>query len=194
MVSSFAFGPVLIYLLTLGGWGLPLGIPPGPEDPVLANVAPENCLAYLSWAGTVKPDPTSKNQTEQLLAEPEVQALIAELRRVLHRAAGQLSGSDEFDTARFGQDMLNAAETILRCPGAVFLSAVHPEGASRTCAARSCSISATISNESAALLSKSKIAYGKIACAPRKSAEGSGNRFRSAKTCRPSSGARTRAT
>lgn len=56
MVASYALGPLFLYLLMLGGWGLPLGIPPGPEDPVLAKVAPQECLVYLSWAGTARPE------------------------------------------------------------------------------------------------------------------------------------------
>ena len=28
-----------------GGGGLPLGLPPAAEDPVVANVAPEDCLS-----------------------------------------------------------------------------------------------------------------------------------------------------
>jgi len=39
MVASYALGPMFLYLLMLDGWGLPLGIPPGPEDPMLAKVA-----------------------------------------------------------------------------------------------------------------------------------------------------------
>ena len=64
--------PVLSWIMVLvigGGTGLPLGIPPQPEDPVMARVAPQQCLVYLSWAGTSKPDPQSKNQTEQTCAK-----------------------------------------------------------------------------------------------------------------------------
>ena len=35
--------------------------------------SPEGCLFCVSWAGTASPDANSRNQTEQLLAEPEVQ-------------------------------------------------------------------------------------------------------------------------
>ena len=34
-----------------GGWTLPLGLPPAPEDPAVARMAPEKCLFYASWAG-----------------------------------------------------------------------------------------------------------------------------------------------
>jgi hypothetical protein len=132
MVSAYAYWPMLVYLLALGGWGLPLGIPPGPEDPVLANVAPEKSLFYLSWAGTARPDPKSKNQTEQLLAEPEVQALVAEVRRMLRSGANQMAGGEEPEGARIGESLLDVAESVLRRPGAVFLSGAQPAGTSTT--------------------------------------------------------------
>ena len=50
-VRSVAMFPFLAMLLMGGGVGLPLGVPPLPEDPVLARIAPEECLAYTSWAG-----------------------------------------------------------------------------------------------------------------------------------------------
>lgn len=77
----------VIIILGLGGAGLPLGVPPGPEDPLLAKVAPEECLFYMSTSGVAEPDPESSNRTEQLLAEPEVQRLISELERRLKASA-----------------------------------------------------------------------------------------------------------
>ena len=67
---------LIVFVLGLGGTGLPLGLPPGPEDPLLAKIAPEECLLYLSWAGMAKPSPDSKNHTEQLLTEQEMQHFI----------------------------------------------------------------------------------------------------------------------
>ena len=78
-LSSFLAGTLL--LSASGGLGLPFGVPPTPEDPKLARVAPEECLFYLSWAGTASPDPKSANQTEQLLAEPEVQNFFKQIDR-----------------------------------------------------------------------------------------------------------------
>ncbi len=80
-MSMIFMGPfeLLTIMLLGGGVGLPLGMPPGPEDPVLSRIAPAECLFYLSWSGMAAPDPASKNQTEQLLAEPEVRRFISEL-------------------------------------------------------------------------------------------------------------------
>jgi hypothetical protein len=35
---------VSVFMMLLSGFGLPLGVPPEPEDPLLANVAPAECL------------------------------------------------------------------------------------------------------------------------------------------------------
>jgi hypothetical protein len=64
-VSAFSVFPMfLTMVLGLGGGiGLPLGIPPSPEDPQMAQMAPEECLFYVSWAGMATPDVKSTNQT-----------------------------------------------------------------------------------------------------------------------------------
>ena len=55
----------VLVMLLFGGIGIPLGVPPGQEDPLLARVAPEECLYYTTWAGVAKPDPNSSNQIER---------------------------------------------------------------------------------------------------------------------------------
>ncbi len=74
---------ITIVLMFLGGFGLPLGVPPQAENPAMQYVAPEQCLLYSTWAGMAKPDSTSANQTEQLFAEPEVQAFAASLDKTI---------------------------------------------------------------------------------------------------------------
>src|SRR5437867_523594 len=60
-------GPWL-FLLSLGsGMGVPLGIPPGPDDPVISRVAPEDCAFYTTWAASATANARSKNQAEQML-------------------------------------------------------------------------------------------------------------------------------
>jgi len=119
----------LVVLFGLGsGMGLPLGIPPGPEDPVLANVAPQECLIYLSWAGRAQPDPNSPNQTEQLLAEPEIRALAAEVERLVRKGMGEAMGRDDPDAAQVANEIIDLAKTIAQRPAAIFLSAAEPAG------------------------------------------------------------------
>ncbi len=52
VTSVVAVFPLLAMLLLGGGVGLPLGLPPLAEDPLLARIAPEECLVYTSWSGT----------------------------------------------------------------------------------------------------------------------------------------------
>ena len=68
-----------------GSKGLPFGIPPAPEDPVIARVAPPQCLFYVDWAGTASPSAGSSSETEKLLAEPEVQEFFNGMTRLLRR-------------------------------------------------------------------------------------------------------------
>jgi hypothetical protein len=81
--------PLLMFLMFFAGKGVPLGMPPGPEDPVVSRVAPEHCLYYMSWAGAADPDPKSRNQTEQLMAEPEVRQLMRSLEPWARSAMGR---------------------------------------------------------------------------------------------------------
>lgn len=94
--SVFGLGgmEVLFLLLFGGGLGLPVGMPPLPPDPVMQSAAPEECLYYMAWNGTAEPDPSSANQTEQLLAEPEIRAFLAHVERALTNGVGQNAALD----------------------------------------------------------------------------------------------------
>ncbi len=63
--------------------GLPFGVPPAPEDAVIAHVAPPQCLFYVNWAGTASPNAASSSETEKMLAEPELQEFISGLGKVI---------------------------------------------------------------------------------------------------------------
>ncbi len=122
MVTSWSF--LMMMLLGGGGMGVPLGVPPLPEDPVLAKIAPEECLLYFSSSGMAKPDSRSTNQTEKLFAEPEVQAVVAEVEKLIR---AQLK-----DSAKKGkppeQAMAEAAPVLVKAlltrPLAVYVSEV----------------------------------------------------------------------
>ncbi|HTQ40377.1 MAG TPA: DUF1559 domain-containing protein [Pirellulales bacterium] len=80
MATAALPGWMLTFLFLAGApVSLPLSLPPLQEDPLLAKVAPEQCLWYVSLAGVDKADPASKNKVEQLLAEDDVQHFIHEL-------------------------------------------------------------------------------------------------------------------
>jgi hypothetical protein len=128
-MSQVLFIGLLPFLFFSGGFSLPLGLPPLPEDPVISRVAPEECLGYVSWAGTATPNAKSTNQTEQLLAEPEVQALLAAID-------GAVTAGINKDAQRGNQrveavkDIYPLVKTLLMRPAAVFVSKVevNPQG------------------------------------------------------------------
>jgi hypothetical protein len=78
----FGIGPaelvaMLIAALSLGGaGGLPLSMPPLPPDPVLARVAADECLFHFETAGLAAPEADTKNLTERMLADPEMQEFL----------------------------------------------------------------------------------------------------------------------
>ena len=39
----------LVTVAGVAGLGVPMGIPPGPEDPALTQIVPERCLFYYNW-------------------------------------------------------------------------------------------------------------------------------------------------
>lgn len=114
----------LLILLVLGsGTGIPLGVPPGPEDPMLARIAPENCLYYTTWAGMAEANASSSNQTEQLLAEPEIKQFTAELERLFDAgiASATRRAGPERDLIR---QMPLLIKTLLSHPAAIFVETV----------------------------------------------------------------------
>ena len=117
------FSPVhwLILFFGVGGFGLPVGVPPLPEDPMMANVAPAECLAYLSSAGMATPDAKSGNQTEQLLAEPEVRQMAAEIERAI-RAGLKQSARRGLPPGVTSDDLADVAKLLLTRPLAVYVS------------------------------------------------------------------------
>src|SRR5262245_13377374 len=80
--------------------GVPVGLPPGPEDPVMAQMAPEKCLFYATWSPRSPADPNSDNQTEKLLAEPEVQRFATALQREVQRALDRVAAQQRDEAAR----------------------------------------------------------------------------------------------
>lgn len=93
---SMSFVSIFGAMLIAGGMsGLPLGLPPAEPDIRMAQVAPEECLFYLSWSGMAEPSANSPNHTERLLAEPEVQRFIKEVADRLTDALKEGAGQGE---------------------------------------------------------------------------------------------------
>lgn len=130
---GFSFIELLV-LVFLGGspLSLPLSLPPLPEDPALAGVAPQECLWYLTWSGCAKPDPASKNHTEQLLAEQEVQRFVSELETRLRDAIkrGAPQGPQAAQAAVLAEEGPNLIKLLITRPAAFFVesAAINPGG------------------------------------------------------------------
>jgi hypothetical protein len=123
MESAFLqIGP-WIFLLTLGsGMGVPLGIPPGPADPVVAQFAPEECVFYTTWAASARPSSGSKNQAEQMLAEPEVRLFVEHVEKWIRQGISQ-PAADPFASS-LSDATFDTLLMILRHQTAVFVSDV----------------------------------------------------------------------
>jgi len=124
MMATGVLGILKMVMLLpfLGGFGLPLGIPPAEEDALMYKVAPEECLFYTTWAGMASPDPNSANQTEQLLAEPEVQQLATELERRIREGVRKAAEKNEGpEAAALAEEAVGWARTLFTQPAAIFL-------------------------------------------------------------------------
>jgi hypothetical protein len=93
MVVTSAFAATWLWLFVLGGAAaLPIGGAPLPPDPALSAIAPPECLWYAAYSGQGPADPESKNETEKLFAEPEVQRFAKEVETHLMRAVRRAGG------------------------------------------------------------------------------------------------------
>lgn len=123
--SVVAIAPTMMMMFSLfGGFGLPLGIPPAAEDPLMFQVAPDECLFYTTWAGMATPDASSTNQTEQLLAEPEVQQLLTEIEKQIRQAILKAAENEGPEVLPIAKDAIEWGKSLLTQPAAVFLSDV----------------------------------------------------------------------
>jgi len=123
MFTMMLAGPLeLLFVLFGFGLGLPAGVPPAPEDPVMAKMAPEECLFYAAWSGTVDPDPHSPNQTEQLLAEPEIRHFVEQVAEQIRTAIRNQTGSTDSPIGALAEEGIRWGQHLLSSPGAMFLS------------------------------------------------------------------------
>ena len=110
---------IIIIILGMGGGaGIPLGVPPGPEDPVMSAVAPEQPLFYTSWAGSIAPDPNN-NPTEAWMAQPELEVFFGKLVSLLKSQMDTNLEGRERAMWALSWDIVQQAYSR---PGAVFVS------------------------------------------------------------------------
>ncbi len=121
IVPMFGIAELMVFLTFGMGAGVPLGIPPGPHDPFLFAVAPDQCLYYTTWAGMAKPDPASGNQAEQLMAEQEVQHFLAEGEKHIRQWVNQANAQGNPAT-QFVPDLF---KDVLTHPAALYLESIQ---------------------------------------------------------------------
>lgn len=97
------------------GVPLPCSLPPRPEQPALLRVAPKDSIAFLSWSGARPADAEAHNRSERLAAEPQLQALVAQLRQAL---LGMVGGDGE---AALVRRALEVGSGALQRPGCAFV-------------------------------------------------------------------------
>lgn len=112
----------IVWLLAISGIGMPPSVPPLPEDPAVMNVAPEKCLVYLSSAGTAEADPNSPNQTEQLMAEPEVRRMANEIERAVREALKNFASQDVLSPGLSADEIVELGKTLTTRPLTAYVS------------------------------------------------------------------------
>ena len=113
----------VVMLLGGAGIGIPLGTPPAAEDPVLMQIAPDECLYYMNWSGRVEANPKSSNAAERFLAEEEIQQFGKQALAMLRSGLQQAAGDDQSAEAKLVADLLPLlAEKILQGPGAIYVA------------------------------------------------------------------------
>ncbi len=123
MTTARRWALFLVVALLFAGaaQGAPLGLPPLRPNPVLSQVAPDECLFYVALGGSGEADPGSPNQTEQLLAEQEVQVLVRVAEAAVLQAIRSRSGPDDLPKIEAVWKLATAA---LSRPAAAFISKV----------------------------------------------------------------------
>ena len=111
----------LLLILLGGGFGMPPGMPPTEEAPLAASAAPAECLFYTSWAGTGTPDANSPNQTEQLLAEREVQDFLSAGQERMLNFVRQMAARQP-NAQQTVEDVGKLLECVRGKPGAMYIT------------------------------------------------------------------------
>jgi len=112
---------LLLILLSGGGLGIPNGMPPAAENPVMHRIAPDDCLAYYSWAPAGSPKAANGNHTEALIADPEIQASINAIAEVIEKQFRRLSLSGDPAAVAFAEIGPGMIQSALTRAGAIYV-------------------------------------------------------------------------
>ncbi|HEY2883496.1 MAG TPA: DUF1559 domain-containing protein [Pirellulales bacterium] len=112
---------LLLMLLSAGmPLNLPLSLPPLPEDTALASMAPPECVWYMALSGVDKANAASKNKTEQLLAEDDVQRFFHDLSARLKKSFAK-SGVNDPKGKVVAEEGPKIVETLLTRPASIYV-------------------------------------------------------------------------
>ena len=127
MMLGFGFGFVELLLLAMlvGNPGVPLGVPPADEDPLMYRLAPEECLYYSTWAGVAAPDPNSDNLTEKMLAQQELQQAIAKADAIAMMLSQRMAEEGDPVSRAMARLTPTLLRTMLTQPTAVYVADVE---------------------------------------------------------------------
>ena len=127
MIGVGAAELLLIVAMMFGGGGLSAVGTPLPPDAGLQAAAPPTALVYVAHYGMTKPDPKSSNHFEQMLAEPENQAFLAELNRLAEETL-KLVPADEEPAKLLGKTLPTLAKSLIARPSILYVAdvAVNP--------------------------------------------------------------------
>jgi hypothetical protein len=92
----------------------------------MAQVAPEDCLVYFTWAALAQPV-AENNPTERWLAQDELQKALTGLRDLLREQLIAINGEAE-SGVRLAENSFDVIETILTSATAVFVTRVEVVG------------------------------------------------------------------
>ncbi len=119
---------ILGMLSPVFGIGLPIGLPPGENDPRLLNMAPESCVYATIWAATAQADPDSTNHVERLLAEPELRDVVQHLVDVVRKSTRRVALEQDNRQLGVVADIVPRLATVLFTrPAAVYVESIRSD-------------------------------------------------------------------
>ncbi|HEX3872146.1 MAG TPA: hypothetical protein VHV77_16995, partial [Pirellulales bacterium] len=114
---------LIVAILAFAGLGnSPVGVPQL-ADESLQSASPPECLAYFAYHGVAKPEKSSRNQVEQLLAEDEIQSFASELMRLADEGLSVIPATDA-DQRTALRVLPRLAKAFLSRPSILYVSQV----------------------------------------------------------------------